>query len=38
VCYLVTVGGFAGGGAEKTPAGDYSINNMPTAAPHVAND
>jgi molybdenum-dependent DNA-binding transcriptional regulator ModE len=26
-CVLsVTTGGFAGGGAEKTPAGDYSIN------------
>jgi hypothetical protein len=26
-CVLpVTSGGFTGGGAEKTPAGDYSIN------------
>jgi hypothetical protein len=28
VCFRVPVGGggFAGGGAEKTPAGDYSMN------------
>jgi hypothetical protein len=28
VCFHITVGGFAGGGAEKTPAGDYSINTI----------
>jgi hypothetical protein len=28
VCFSVTSGGFAGGGAEKTPAGDSSINTL----------
>jgi hypothetical protein len=26
VCFRVPVWGFAGGGAEKNPAGDYSMN------------
>jgi hypothetical protein len=26
--FPVPAGGFAGGGAEKTPAGDYSINTF----------
>jgi hypothetical protein len=32
VCFRVPVWGFAGGGAEKTPAGDYSINTTSTTS------
>jgi hypothetical protein len=28
-----SLGGFAGGGAEKTPAGDYSINTRVNSIP-----